>query len=806
MKKVSRKEIANMSAGEFVSAAREPYRRLLGYLKPYRKRFVLGLLAGAVYGVLNGLMVAAVHHVGSEVLPKEEPGGRHGATLAEDWNAEIELPEVRAAVEAVQVSAEGDKVRALTAAEQQSAVQSYQEFRAQIAARRLRGKPAGGVDPLAVQPIDALLPAEFRLVLEGERAMLTGAPESVVPAVGLVDRIRSGVATVFRRDLQPAHLAQARASWQQLLNLPESERRHRTLWARYLLAQTESDKRSRVAQIEAMRTEVASGKFTDVLNLKEAAPPPKSLLSVVLLCAMIPGLMLVRAVFGWFNTYCLTWVSLRVLDDIRGNLFSKVLSQSMEFFNRQKTGDLLQTMLNQTRVAQQALTSVAGEVVKEPISIISALLVLFLIDWKFTLMSFVLFPLCIIPVVLVGRKVRRAGAEEEEEAGAMSVIMQEAFSGIREVKAYNREEYEVSRFTASNQKMLRSMMRWRKALEGVGPLVEVVASMAVAGALVYVWMNGMPASEFIALNGGLVMLYPPAKALSRIPLLLQKTLAATSKIFELMDREVRVADQPGAVALTAAAGRIAFEDVTFFYRKDQAAVRNVTLEIEPQQTVALVGRSGAGKSTLFSLLLRFYDPHGGRILLDGHDIRGLTQESLRNQISVVSQEVFLFHDTIFENIRYGRLDATREEIMEAARRAYAHDFIMEQAHGYETVIGDSGRMLSGGQRQRISIARAILRNTPVLLLDEATSALDAESERHIQQAISDLSRGKTVLAIAHRLSTVIRSDVIVVMEAGAVMAAGTHEELLQGNDIYRRLYSMQFDAREGDPSSEAGLA
>ncbi len=317
-----------MSAGEFVSAAREPYRRLLGYLKPYRKRFVLGLLAGAVYGVLNGLMVAAVHHVGSEVLPKEEPAGRHGATLAEDWNAEIELPEVRAAVEAVQIPSEGGRgVRALNAAEQQSAVQSYQDFRAQIAARRLRGKPAGGVDPLAVQPIDPLLPAEFRLVLEGERAMLTGAPEAAAPAVGLVERLRSGVATVFRRDLQPAHLAQARASWQQLLNLPEAERRHRTLWARYLLAQTESDKRSRVAQIEAMRSEVASGKFTDVLNLKEAAPPPKSLLSVVLLCAMIPGLMLVRAVFGWFNTYCLTWVSLRVLDDIRGNLFSRVLSQ-----------------------------------------------------------------------------------------------------------------------------------------------------------------------------------------------------------------------------------------------------------------------------------------------------------------------------------------------------------------------------------------------------------------------------------------------------------------------------------------------
>ena len=794
MKKVSRNEIAKMSAGEFVAAAREPYRRLLGFLKPYRKRFVFGLLAGALYGVLNGLMVAAVQHVGREVLPSEEATGRHGTTLAEEWNAAVEMPEVKeaVAVASVEDAAAGGGRLPLSLDAQRAAVESYAAFRDVLAMRRIHPPVEGVADPLAAVVIDPGLPAEFRLFLEGERAMLM-VPEKPVMG-GVMDRVRAAMATVLKRDVQPAHLAAARAKWRELLALPEDERRHRTLWARYLLAHTESDKRARVAELDAMRRDAATGRFSDVLNLREAAPEPKSLLSIILLCAVIPAIMIVRAVFGWLNSYYLTWVSLRVLDDIRGTLFRRVLGQSMEFFNKQKSGDLLQTILNQTRVAQQALTSVAGEVVKEPISILSALAVLFLIDWKFTLMSFVLFPLCIIPVAVVGRKVRRAGAEEEEEAGAMSVIMQEAFSGIREVKAYNREEYEASRFTASNQKMLRSMMRWRKALESVGPLVEVVASVGVAGALVYVWSNGMPASEFIALNGGLLMLYPPAKALSRIPLLLQKTLAATTKIFELMDREVRVADVAGAEVLKGAtAGAITFDDVTFFYKKGVPAVRNVKLEIAPQQTVALVGRSGAGKSTLFSLLLRFYDPHAGRILLDGRDIREVTQESLREQISVVSQEVFLFHDTIYENIRYGRLDATREEIIEAARRAHAHEFIMEQAKGYETVIGDSGRLLSGGQRQRISIARAILRNTPVLLLDEATSALDAESERHIQEAIRDLSEGKTVLAIAHRLSTVIKSDMIVVMEDGAVLDAGTHDELLVTSPVYRKLYSMQFE-------------
>ncbi len=772
MSKPSLPEKKRISAREFLVATRGPYRRLFSFIKPYRGRFIIGLVCGALFGALNGLLIYTLGYVADEVLPKEQPVGRSGTTVVETWHEQRELPELEASLSSLPEAARTE------------AVEAYRKFRLQLHERSLQQPPGNPQGPLATLSLPDSLPAEFRLCLEGEWHLASGGLPVTPAGNGLTDGLPS-------RKIPP-HLAAARENWETLLNLSEDQRRHRTVWARYLLARTDPDKNARAAQLRLLHDDVNSGKFTDVLNLVSLAPPSPPFSKIVLLCFTLPLLMIVRALFGYFNAYCLTWVSLRVLNDIRSQLFQRIMGQSMEFFNKQKSGDLMQTILNQTRVAQETLSSVAGYIVKEPIAIISALGMLFYIDWKFTLMTLVLFPLLIVPVTVVGKKVRRLAAAEEREAGNMAVIMQEALVGVREVKSYNREPHETGRFKKSNWLMLSNMLRWRKALEATGPAVEVMASIGIAGALLYVWKLDMPAGQFLALNGGLLLLYNPAKALSRVPILLQRCLASTTNVFDLMDRNVSVKDAPDAKALPPAAGRIGFENVTFAYGSEVPALRGVSLEIAPHETIAFVGRSGAGKSTVFSLLLRLYDPQSGRVLLDGHDILSITQESLRAQIGVVSQDVFLFHDTIHENIRYGRLDATDEEIHEAARRAHAHDFILAQPQGYQTVIGDKGSLLSGGQRQRISIARAFLKNAPILLLDEATSALDPEAERHIQEAIRDLAEGKTVLAIAHRLSTVIKSDRIIVMQDGAITAAGPHATLLETSDLYRSLYTMQF--------------
>jgi subfamily B ATP-binding cassette protein MsbA len=336
-------------------------------------------------------------------------------------------------------------------------------------------------------------------------------------------------------------------------------------------------------------------------------------------------------------------------------------------------------------------------------------------------------------------------------------------------------------------------MRWRKAMEMVGPMVESVASLGVAAALVYVAIRpDLGAAHFIALNAGFVMMYPPAKSLSRIHILMQKCLAATTKVFDLMERVPSIMDAPDAVEISEPIGDIKFRKVSFAYGKHEDAVSEIDLVIPEGKTFAFVGESGAGKSTLFSLMMRFYDPREGSISIGGTDIRKIKQPSLRDNLGIVNQDVFLFHDTIYENIRYGMLDATREQIEEAAKQAHAHEFIIQQEGGYDTMIGDKGCTLSGGQQQRLSIARAILRNAPVLLLDEAFSALDSESEKKVQEAVDVLSSGKTVIAIAHRLSTVLKADQIVVMDKGRIVDIGPHSELLENSEIYRRLYNMQF--------------
>lgn len=518
-----------------------------------------------------------------------------------------------------------------------------------------------------------------------------------------------------------------------------------------------------------------------------------SLGTVLLICSTVPALMLLRGLCGYLNSYCMLWCSVRVLDDIRQQVFRHTLGQSMEFFNKAKAGDLVQTVFNQTRMAQQALTTIAGDVVKQPISIVVGLVSLFAVDWRFTLASFLIFPLCLVPVILVSKKVRKSGAREEEEAGQLMVVMSEAFAGIRVVKTHAREDYEAERFNRANSEIMRHIMRWRKALEMSQPAVETVASLGVAAALLWAWHFKLSFNSFAALNAGMVMLYPAFKALSRIHLMMQKCLASTTKVFELLDRKPAIEDAPSAQPLPKAQGEVRFEEVSFSYGADKAAVREIDLTIPARSTCALVGASGAGKTTMLALLQRLYDVQGGRVTIDGLDIREVTQASLRENIATVSQDIFLFHDTIANNIRYGRLDATQEEIEAAAKQAHAHEFILAQANGYETIIGDKGCLLSGGQQQRLSIARALLKNAPILLLDEATSALDSESERQIQAALETLAEGRTVIAIAHRLSTILHAQQIVVMEAGRIVDVGPHTDLYSRSAAYRRLYDLQFN-------------
>src|SRR5438105_11347147 len=399
--------------------------------------------------------------------------------------------------------------------------------------------------------------------------------------------------------------------------------------------------------------------------------------SIVLICLAIPAIMAVRSLCSYGSTYCMQWVSNRVDSDIRVQLFSKMVRHSMDFFNNMRSGFLMSRITNDTRVMQMALTSVSSDVFKQPITIIGAITVLLLMDWKFTVVTLILFPTCLLPLRIYGRRAKKAVQNEQEGMAQMVVTMQETFAGIRVIKSFAREAYQEKEFKRSNQLQFSQMMRMIRSMEAVGPLVEIIAAIGVGMALLYVYAANLSVGRFFGLISGIFILYDPIKTLSRIHIVMQRSIAATTAIFAILDSKPTVEDAPNAVVLSSSEGRIDFENVTFRYaNRATEAISNLSLHIEPGKTHALVGASGAGKSTILSLILRLYDSSSGAVKIDGRDLRSVTQKSLREQIGLVTQETFLFHDTIFKNIQFGRLDATPEEIYEAARTAFAHDFIM----------------------------------------------------------------------------------------------------------------------------------
>jgi subfamily B ATP-binding cassette protein MsbA len=441
---------------------------------------------------------------------------------------------------------------------------------------------------------------------------------------------------------------------------------------------------------------------------------------------------------------------------------------------------------------ERAVSTVLTDLARQPIALVGVAGYALYVDWKLTLINLVLFPICLLPILGFGKRVRRSSRKGQERLAEIVSIMQESIMGVRIVKAFCMEEREQERFAGESGNFFSRIMKVVKSKSLIEPIIVFISGIALVFDVAYAAHAGMPLSEFLTLALAMVMLYDPVKRLSKIHLSIQQSSAAADRIFEILDTEIAVGDAPDAIEFDETIESIIFDKVGFSYG-DARILNEIELDVKAGERIALVGGSGAGKTTLVNLLPRFFDVTSGRILLNGTDIRKITLRSLRLKMGLVTQDTFLFNDSVANNISYGSPAASQHDIEDAARRAHAHDFIMEMPEGYKTVVGEMGARLSGGQRQRLAIARAILNNPAILILDEATSALDTESERIVQQALDELVSGRTVFAIAHRLSTIKNCDRIVVLDQGDIVEIGTHDELLAADGAYKRLYDMQFD-------------
>ena len=526
----------------------------------------------------------------------------------------------------------------------------------------------------------------------------------------------------------------------------------------------------------------------------------KDMLMLNLIAAGILVVMFTRGVFYYGQSYLVSYVGQRVIIDVRSMLFRKFQKMPLSYYDRQQTGTVMSYITNDVSAMQSAIVDNLIELVTESSILIGSLGMMIYLDWKLSLLTLMTIPLVGFAMKIFGRKLKRSSTVIQERAAEITSLLQESISAIRVVKSFVRETYEIRRFEEQNWRNFQAAMKNVKLSSLLTPTVEFLAAIAVT---FIVWFGGyevvnevITAGELVAFLTYAVKLANPVKRLSRVYAAIQKAMAAADRVFEVMDLDEKITDVPGAKPLPPIQGQVEFKDITFSYKEGQPALQHISLKAEPGQMIALVGPSGSGKSTIANLIPRFYDVDSGTIAIDGHDIRQVTADSLREQIGLVPQETMLFSTTVMENIRYGRLDATDEEVVEAARAANAEEFIKDLPEGYDTKLGERGLNLSGGQRQRLAIARAILKNPRVLILDEATSALDTESEKIVQDALDKLMVGRTSFVIAHRLSTIFNADQIFVVENGQLREHGTHEELLAAGGLYSNLYNIQFRQNE----------
>ncbi len=511
----------------------------------------------------------------------------------------------------------------------------------------------------------------------------------------------------------------------------------------------------------------------------------------ILMCFILKG------VCDYLGSYLVNYVGISAIMDLRQDVFDQVLRHDAQFFEDQTTGRIMSSIMNDIDKIQVSVSTMLADWLRQIFTALFLLLAMISIDWKLSLVSLLVFPVVAFLTVRLGRRIRRTTRHAQDMAATMTQILQETISGHQVVKSFGAEDYESKRFRLAAQRLKSGNLKYVAQQALASPIIELFGAITIVLLLTVARLQvksaTMTAGTFTGFVLALVLLYEPIKRLTNIHNIFQQGVGAAMKVFEYLDRQRAVGDKPNAIRLTRFEKSIRFENVRFSYpgAPDRPVLEDIDLEVKAGEVVALVGASGAGKTTLANLVPRFYDAVDGAVRLDGKDVRDIRLTSLRENISIVAQDTFLFNDSIFDNIAYGRPDAKPEDVLAAAKTALADEFIDKLPKGYETIIGERGTKLSGGQRQRIAIARALLKDAPILILDEATSHLDTESERLVQQALTALMRRRTVLVIAHRLSTIRHADKIVVLDAGRVAEIGTHDKLIAFGGIYHHLHELQ---------------